>query len=63
MPNLIEPRMKYLLSIALLVFSLVGFAQETREIYQRAKISYSEKAELIHLGELGVPVDLSLIHI
>lgn len=49
--------MKQLLLAILFVFSASGFAQETHEIYQRAKISYSQIEDLSRLASLDIPVE------
>lgn len=49
--------MKQFLLNAFLLISTLGFAQETQEIYQRARISYSQIEDLSRLASLGIPVD------
>ncbi|MEM7087733.1 MAG: M14 family zinc carboxypeptidase [Bacteroidota bacterium] len=49
--------MKQVLILAFLLCASVGFAQEAQEIYQRAKISYSGKKELVRLSDLGIPIE------
>ncbi|MCZ6594317.1 MAG: M14 family zinc carboxypeptidase [Bacteroidetes bacterium] len=49
--------MKQFLFTAFLLISTQGFAQETQEIYQRARISYSQIEDLSKLASLGIPVD------
>ncbi|MEL6812854.1 MAG: M14 family zinc carboxypeptidase [Bacteroidota bacterium] len=49
--------MKFILSFLLLSSTLILSAQETQEIYQRAKISYSESSDLDRLAELDIPAE------
>ncbi|MGJ8666303.1 MAG: M14 family zinc carboxypeptidase [Patiriisocius sp.] len=49
--------MKNFLLIAFLFVSFVGFSQQEREKFQRAKISYSQIEDLSRLESIGLPVD------
>jgi hypothetical protein len=49
--------MKYLLICLLLLSTFRSFGQESQEIYQRAKISFSENQGLQQLGALGIPIE------
>ncbi len=49
--------MKNFLLIAFLFVSFVGFSQQEREKFQRAKISYSQNEDLSRLESMGLPVD------
>ena len=49
--------MRTFLQIAFLFIAIVGYAQETQEIYQRAKINYNSIEDLSRLEALGLAVD------
>ncbi len=49
--------MKHFLVALFLLISAMGFTQETQEIYQRAKISYSQSEDLSRLASLDIPVE------
>lgn len=55
--KLYTPKMKQVLLFTFLFCASIGFAQETQEIYQRAKISYSGKQDLSRLADLGIPIE------
>ncbi|MDC8003607.1 M14 family zinc carboxypeptidase [Aureisphaera galaxeae] len=49
--------MKKLLLTTLLLISALGFSQDVREIYQRAKISFNQPDDLSRLAALDIPVE------
>ena len=49
--------MKQVFLLAFFMCVSFGFAQETQEIYQRAKISYDGKADLSRLSDLDIPIE------
>ena len=49
--------MRTFLQIAFLFLATLGYAQETQEIYQRAKINYNSIEDLSRLDALGLAVD------
>jgi carboxypeptidase T len=49
--------MKNILALCLLSISMSLCAQNTSEIYQRAKIYYNSPEDLVNLGRLDIPVD------
>ncbi len=49
--------MRTFLQIAFLFVCFLGYAQETQEIYQRAKINYNSIEDLSRLDRLGLAVD------
>ena len=55
--NLYTPKMKHFLLALFVIFSSLGYAQETQEIYQRAKISYSQIEDLSRLAALDIPIE------
>ena len=49
--------MKRFLQFAFLFVCVIGYAQETQEVYQRAKINYNSIEDLSRLNRLGLAVD------
>jgi len=49
--------MKKILSLVFLLIVALGYSQSSQEIYQRAKISYSQKEDAVRLSHMGVPMD------
>ncbi|MFT5236876.1 MAG: carboxypeptidase T [Flavobacteriaceae bacterium] len=49
--------MRTFLQIAFLFVCFLGYAQETQEIYQRAKINYNSIEDLSRLDRLGLAID------
>ncbi|MBX2829158.1 MAG: immune inhibitor A [Flavobacteriaceae bacterium] len=49
--------MKKLLLACFLMIAVLGFSQDVREIYQRAKISFNQQDDLRRLATLDIPVE------
>ncbi len=52
--------MKKLLLLSFLWISTLGFSQEVQEVYQKAKIFYSQASDLQRLVQLDVPIEHSV---